>query len=154
MRPSIIALIKSRVFAEVATKKCGIIARSEPPDSIFYAGMSPDPGEVCGDPENKGFGRVPDRSRLAYRIVLTSDSVDRFLFVTVPPTGVQVTDDLNVVKNGITTAYAEGASLTLTCTATGGKPLAKVSRIFLNCSHKNIFAPPKISGNIEILIYS
>ncbi|XP_044263990.1 nephrin-like [Tribolium madens] len=49
------------------------------------------------------------------------------LTIVVPPTGVQVTDDFNQVKNGITTAYAEGASLTLTCTATGGKPLAKVS---------------------------
>ena len=45
-------------------------------------------------------------------------------------------DDFTMVKNGITTAYAEGASLTLTCTATGGKPLAKVrfySNITLLC---------------------
>lgn len=51
-----------------------------------------------------------------------------FLFlVAVPPTNVQVSDDTGLVKNGITTSYAEGASLTLTCTASGGKPLAKVS---------------------------
>lgn len=56
-----------------------------------------------------------------------SDTVDRFLFVAVPPTSVQVTDDLNVVKNGITSAYAEGASMTLTCAATGGKPHPRVS---------------------------
>ncbi|KAJ3649217.1 hypothetical protein Zmor_020970 [Zophobas morio] len=85
------------------------------------------PGKVCGDPENKEFGTVPDRSGLAYRTISTPSSADRFLFVTVPPTGVQVNDDFTMVKNGITTAYAEGASLTLTCTATGGKPLAKVS---------------------------
>lgn len=73
---------------------------------------------------------MPDRLWLHWRIVLTLDSVDRFLFVAVPPTGVQVNDDFSVVKNGITTAYAEGASLTLTCISTGGKPLAKVSFFF------------------------
>ncbi|XP_044747222.1 nephrin-like isoform X3 [Coccinella septempunctata] len=49
------------------------------------------------------------------------------LTIIVPPTGVQVSDDFGLVKNGITTSYAEGASLTLTCSATGGKPLARVS---------------------------
>lgn len=49
------------------------------------------------------------------------------LTVVVPPSAVQVSDDFGIVKNGITTAYAEGASLTLTCSATGGKPLARVS---------------------------
>ncbi|XP_017770874.1 PREDICTED: nephrin-like, partial [Nicrophorus vespilloides] len=44
-----------------------------------------------------------------------------------PPQGVQVSDDRGPIKNGITTAYAEGASLTLTCSATSGKPLARVS---------------------------
>ncbi|XP_066155870.1 nephrin-like isoform X1 [Euwallacea fornicatus] len=44
-----------------------------------------------------------------------------------PPTTVQVSDNLGPVKKDVTEAYAEGASLTLICTATGGKPLAKVS---------------------------
>jgi len=38
------------------------------------------------------------------------------------------------VKKDVTEAYAEGASLTLICTATGGKPLARVSFF----SRKNI----------------
>ncbi|CAH1181158.1 unnamed protein product [Phyllotreta striolata] len=49
------------------------------------------------------------------------------LTIIVPPSGIQVSDDWGPVKNGITTAYAEGASLMLTCVATSGKPLAKVS---------------------------
>lgn len=44
-----------------------------------------------------------------------------------PPTSVQVSDNLGPVKKDVTEAYAEGASLTLICTATGGKPLARVS---------------------------
>ncbi|XP_056636468.1 hemicentin-2-like [Diorhabda sublineata] len=49
------------------------------------------------------------------------------LTIIVPPSGVQVSDDWGLVRNGITTAYAEGASLTLTCVASSGKPLARVS---------------------------
>lgn len=49
------------------------------------------------------------------------------VIVIVPPDGVQVTDDVGIVKNGITSAYAEGAGLVLTCSASSGKPLAKVS---------------------------
>ncbi|XP_074032136.1 nephrin isoform X2 [Leptinotarsa decemlineata] len=45
----------------------------------------------------------------------------------VPPSNVQVSDDWGPVRNGITTSYAEGASLTLTCVASSGKPLARVS---------------------------
>ncbi|XP_030753320.1 nephrin-like [Sitophilus oryzae] len=44
-----------------------------------------------------------------------------------PPSGVQITDSLGPVKKDITEAYAEGASLTLNCIASGGKPLAKVT---------------------------
>ncbi|XP_050295636.1 nephrin-like [Anthonomus grandis grandis] len=49
------------------------------------------------------------------------------LTVVVPPTSVQLSDSMGPVKKDVTEAYAEGASLTLVCTATGGKPLAKVS---------------------------
>lgn len=38
-----------------------------------------------------------------------------------------MSDNLGPVKKDVTEAYAEGASLTLICTATGGKPLARVS---------------------------
>ncbi|XP_065167575.1 nephrin-like isoform X3 [Atheta coriaria] len=44
-----------------------------------------------------------------------------------PPQGIQVSDDHGPIKNGITSAYAEGASLTLTCSASSGKPLPRVS---------------------------
>ncbi|KAH1015444.1 hypothetical protein HUJ05_013167, partial [Dendroctonus ponderosae] len=47
--------------------------------------------------------------------------------VSVPPTNVQISDSNGLVKKDVTEAYAEGASLTLVCTATGGKPLARVS---------------------------
>ncbi|CAH1128367.1 unnamed protein product [Ceutorhynchus assimilis] len=49
------------------------------------------------------------------------------LTVIVPPTNVQVSDRIGPIKKDVTEAYAEGASLTLLCTASGGKPLAKVS---------------------------
>ncbi|XP_060522794.1 nephrin-like [Cylas formicarius] len=49
------------------------------------------------------------------------------LTVIVPPTSVQVSDSAGLIKNGITSSYAEGASITLTCTATAGRPLARVS---------------------------
>ncbi|KAF7279030.1 hypothetical protein GWI33_007670 [Rhynchophorus ferrugineus] len=45
----------------------------------------------------------------------------------VSPSSVQISDSLGPVKKDTTEAYAEGASITLTCTATGGKPLARVS---------------------------
>jgi Immunoglobulin domain len=46
----------------------------------------------------------------------------------VPPQGVQVTDESgNVIKNELTKAYADGASMALTCASSGGKPLARVS---------------------------
>lgn len=59
-----------------------------------------------------------------YQILIT------LLLFSVPPSGVQVSDDWAPVKNGITIAYAEGASLTLTCVASFGKPLARVSALF------------------------
>lgn len=49
------------------------------------------------------------------------------IIVSVAPQGVQVSEDGGPVKNGITSSYAEGASLTLTCSASGGKPMARVS---------------------------
>lgn len=45
----------------------------------------------------------------------------------VPPEGVQVNDDAGPIKNGLTSPYAEGASLTLTCVATGGSPLPRIT---------------------------
>lgn len=50
-----------------------------------------------------------------------------FLAFAVPPEGVQVNDDAGPIKNGLTSPYAEGASLTLTCTATGGRPLPRIA---------------------------
>ncbi|XP_031332761.1 cell adhesion molecule 2-like [Photinus pyralis] len=45
-----------------------------------------------------------------------------------PPQGVQISDESGFpIKNGITKAYADGAGLSLTCTATGGKPQAQVT---------------------------
>ncbi|XP_018327739.1 nephrin-like [Agrilus planipennis] len=50
------------------------------------------------------------------------------LTVIVPPQGVQITDELGIpIKNGVTKAYAAGASLILICVATGGKPLPTVA---------------------------
>uniref|UniRef100_A0AAR5QDA0 Nephrin n=1 Tax=Dendroctonus ponderosae TaxID=77166 RepID=A0AAR5QDA0_DENPD len=49
------------------------------------------------------------------------------VFPLMPPTNVQISDSNGLVKKDVTEAYAEGASLTLVCTATGGKPLARVS---------------------------
>ncbi|KAK9718381.1 hypothetical protein QE152_g23261 [Popillia japonica] len=46
---------------------------------------------------------------------------------TVPPEGVQINDDTGPVKNELTSAYAEGASITLICLANGGKPLPRVT---------------------------
>lgn len=49
------------------------------------------------------------------------------MLISVPPQGVQVFDENGPIKGTTTTAYAEGASMTLTCVAIGGKPLARVS---------------------------
>lgn len=40
----------------------------------------------------------------------------------VSPEGVQVSDDVGPIKNGMTSPYAEGASLALTCSTNGGRP--------------------------------
>lgn len=53
--------------------------------------------------------------------------ISDIIFVSVSPTNVQISDSNGLVKKDVTDAYAEGASLTLVCTATGGKPLARVS---------------------------
>ncbi|GLV36158.1 sidestep VIII [Carabus blaptoides fortunei] len=50
------------------------------------------------------------------------------LTVIVPPREIVVTDDSgNPVKNGVTMQYAEGASASLSCVASGGRPLPRVS---------------------------
>lgn len=50
-----------------------------------------------------------------------------FCIFAVPPEGVQINDDTGPVKNELTSAYAEGASITLICLANGGKPLPRVT---------------------------
>lgn len=47
--------------------------------------------------------------------------------VIVPPESVQVNDDTGPTKNGMTSPYAEGASMTLLCTASGGRPPPKIT---------------------------
>lgn len=50
-----------------------------------------------------------------------------FSFISAPPQSVEISDDVGSIKNEITSAYAEGASITLMCSASGGRPMPKVS---------------------------
>lgn len=49
------------------------------------------------------------------------------VFLVVPPESVQINDDAGPIKNGMTSPYAEGASMMLTCVATGGRPLPRIT---------------------------
>nr|XP_022909798.1 nephrin-like [Onthophagus taurus] len=60
------------------------------------------------------FGRSPTRTTYVN------------LTIIIPPESVQINDDIGPIKNDMTSSYAEGASMTLTCSAYGGTPLARI----------------------------